>query len=86
MEKLEELMVITMEECGELIQECSKAIRTQTFQKNDKLIQELCDVKCMLDLMIENKIVTNMELRNGASLKKMKLMQWSDLIKYEKRK
>ena len=79
-------MVITMEECGELIQECSKAIRTQTFQKNDKLIQELCDVKCMLDLMIENKIVTNMELRNGASLKKMKLMQWSDLIKYEKRK
>ena len=86
MEKLEELMVITMEECDELIQECSKAIRTQTFQKNDKLIQELCDVKCMLDLMIENKIVTNMELRNGASLKKMKLMQWSDLIKYEKRK
>ena len=74
-------MVITMEECGELIQECSKAIRMQKFEKNDKLIQELCDVKCMLDLMVENKIVTNMELRNGASLKKMKLMQWSNLIK-----
>ena len=25
--KLQELMVITMEECGELIQACSKAIR-----------------------------------------------------------
>ncbi len=73
-------MVITMEECGELIQECSKAIRTQKFENNDKLIQELCDVKCMMDLMIENKIVTNMELNNGASLKKMKLMQWSNLL------
>ena len=80
MKKLEELMVITMEECGELIQECSKAIRTQKFEKNDKLIQELCDVKCMMDLMIENKIVTNMELNNGASLKKMKLMKWSNLL------
>ena len=80
MKKLEELMVITMEECGELIQECSKAIRTQKFENNDKLIQELCDVKCMMDLMIENKIVTNMELNNGASLKKMKLMKWSNLL------
>ena len=26
-DKLQELMTITMEECGELIQECSKAIR-----------------------------------------------------------
>jgi|MGYP001213644610 NTP pyrophosphatase (non-canonical NTP hydrolase) len=80
MKKLEELMVITMEECGELIQECSKAIRKQEFTKNEKLIQELCDVKCMMDLMVENKIITNMELNNGASLKKMKLMKWSNLL------
>jgi NTP pyrophosphatase (non-canonical NTP hydrolase) len=80
MKKLEELMVITMEECGELIQECSKAIRKKEFIKNDKLIQELCDVKAMMDLMIENKIVSTMELRNGAALKKMKLMKWSNLL------
>ena len=80
MTKQEELMVITMEECGELIQECSKAIRMKKFEKNDKLIQELCDVKCMIDLMIENKIITKVELNNGASLKKMKLMQWSNLL------
>ena len=47
---------------------------------NDKLIQELCDVKAMMDLMIENKIVSTMELRNGAALKKMKLMKWSNLL------
>ena len=79
MEKLEELMVITMEECGELIQECSKSIRMQTFDR-DELKEELCDVMCMLELMVENKILTRSELSNGANLKKMKLMKWSNLI------
>ena len=79
MEKLEELMVITMEECGELIQECSKSIRMQDYNR-DELKDELSDVMCMLELMIDNKIVTRQELSNGANLKKMKLMKWSNLI------
>ena len=79
MEKLEELMVITMEECGELIQECSKSIRMQDY-KRDELKEELSDVMCMLELMIENKIITRTELNNGANLKKMKLIKWSNLI------
>ena len=78
--KLDELMVITMEECGELIQECSKAIRCQEFDKNS-LKEELSDVMCMLELMIENKIITRTELSNGANLKKMKLIKWSNLVK-----
>ena len=79
MEKLEELMVITMEECGELIQECSKSIRMKNYNR-DELKEELSDVMCMLELMIDNKIVTRQELNNGANLKKMKLMKWSNLI------
>ena len=79
MEKLEELMVITMEECGELIQECSKSIRMQDYNR-DELKEELSDVMCMIELMIDNKIVTRQELNNGANLKKMKLMKWSNLI------
>ena len=78
--KLDELMVITMEECGELIQECSKAIRCQEFDKQS-LREELSDVMCMLELMIENKIITRTELSNGANLKKMKLIKWSNLVK-----
>ena len=78
--KRQELMTITMEECGELIQACSKAIRCGTYEKNDSLIQELCDVKCMIDLMIENKIITTMELTNGSNLKKLKLMKYSNLF------
>tara|TARA_B100000519_G_C14052803_1_gene348275 strand:- start:440 stop:688 length:249 start_codon:yes stop_codon:yes gene_type:complete len=81
MTKNEELMVITMEECAELIHQCSKAIRKKEFEKNDALKEELCDVRCMLDLMVENKIITNMELNNGANLKRLKLMQWSSLLK-----
>ena len=35
MDKLEELMVITMEECGELIQECSKSIRMKDYNRDE---------------------------------------------------
>ena len=33
-----ELMVITMEECGELIEACSKAIRCEDYYDNPKLL------------------------------------------------
>ena len=35
---LQELLTITMEECGELIQACSKAIRCDDYHDNEKLI------------------------------------------------
>tara|TARA_R100000152_G_C6742995_1_gene166729 strand:- start:128 stop:370 length:243 start_codon:yes stop_codon:yes gene_type:complete len=78
-EKLAELMIITMEECGELIQECSKSIRMQKF-KRDRLKEELGDVMCMLELMIQYDIISRSELNNGVNRKKMKLMRWSNLI------
>ena len=79
MDKLQELMTITMEECGELIQECSKSIRMKDYNR-DELKEELSDVMCMIELMIENNIINRTELNNGANLKKMKLMKWSNLI------
>jgi len=72
-------MIITMEECGELIQECSKAIRMKEFNRNE-LKEELSDVMCMLELMIEYGIITRMELSNGSQLKKLKLLKWSKLL------
>ena len=41
MDKLQELLTITMEECGELVQACSKAIRCEDYRDNKKLIQEI---------------------------------------------
>ena len=80
MEELEELMVITMEECGELIQACSKAIRTQDYKRDD-LKDEIGDVLCMIELMKEKRLVNGRELKNQVELKKLKLMKWSKLIK-----
>ena len=79
MTKKEELMVITMEECGELIQECSKSIRMKNYNR-DELKEELSDVMCMIELMIEYGIISKKDLSNGSQLKKMKLMKWSNLL------
>jgi NTP pyrophosphatase (non-canonical NTP hydrolase) len=79
MTKKEELMVITMEECGELIQECSKAIRMNDYER-DELKEELSDVMCMLEIIIDYGIITRQELSNLANLKKMKLLKWSKLV------
>jgi NTP pyrophosphatase (non-canonical NTP hydrolase) len=79
MTKKEELMVITMEECGELIQECSKAIRMKDFDR-EELKEELSDVMCMLEIIIDYGIITRQELSNLANLKKMKLLKWSKLL------
>ena len=46
-----ELMLITMEECGELIEACSKAVRCEDYTI-DKLTEEAGDVLCMIELMI----------------------------------
>jgi len=68
-----------MEECGELIQECSKAIRMKDFNR-DELKEELSDVMCMLEIIIDYGIITRQELSNLANLKKMKLLKWSKLL------
>ena len=51
--KLQELLTIVMEECGELIQACSKAIRCDDYYDNKKLLEEVGDVYCMIELLHE---------------------------------
>ena len=59
MNKFEQLMVLTMEECGELTQACSKQMRgSPSAQK--LLLEEVGDVQCMINLIIKNnEIVKN---------------------------
>ena len=77
--KLSELMVITMEECGELIQACSKAIRCNDYH-NDSLKEEIGDVMCMIELIKSNCLITQREIDNQIQTKRMKLMKWSKLL------
>jgi NTP pyrophosphatase (non-canonical NTP hydrolase) len=86
-------MTITMEECGELTQVCSKTMRkfstidqvvedtTRASVNRVKLIEEVGDVLCMIELMVEHGVLTNDELGARVTLKRDKLKTWSNLIK-----
>ena len=77
---MQELLTITMEECGELIQACSKAIRCDTYYNNDKLTEEVGDVMCMIELLHEYDIISYNDVDARIKVKKEKLKKWSDLI------
>jgi|TARA_A100000171_G_scaffold38656_1_gene38071 NTP pyrophosphatase (non-canonical NTP hydrolase) len=76
-----QLMVITMEECGELVQACSKAIRKDNHRTNDLLKEEIGDVYAMIQLMTEFDIVSWDELDERVKVKRKKLSKWSELVK-----
>ncbi len=75
----QELLVITMEECGELIQACSKSLRRQDID-DQNLRDEIGDVMCMIELMQEWDIVGWTEIENRVEHKRDKLKQWSGLV------
>ena len=77
---MQELMVLTMEECGELIQECSKSLRKDSYLQNENLKKELGDVYAMIELMHEFDIVSWEELEERVKVKRKKLKKWSRLI------
>ena len=79
-------MCITMEECGELTQRCSKIMRKfstiedATEQHRKLLLEEAGDVLCMIELMVEHGLLTNEELGVRVNVKRNKLKTWSNLI------
>ena len=78
--QLQELMTITMEECGELIQQCSKAIRCDNYRDNEKLTEEVGDVMCMLELLHEYDLISWEDVYERVEVKKKKLKRWSNLL------
>ena len=84
-----ETLVITQEECAEVIKEISKVLRFGLDNKHpdesetnrDKLTQEVGDLLCMIDLMIEKSIIDPAVVNNCKVLKREKLKRWSGVIK-----
>ena len=85
-DRVRELMIITMEECGELTQASSKVIRTMMSEgeipdhATEKLTQEVADVLCMIEIMQEYGLVKHDDIIEGIERKRDKLRKWSDLI------
>ena len=77
---LQELLTITMEECGELIQACSKAIRCDDYYDNDKLVEEVGDVYCMIELLHEYDLISWNDIEDRVKVKKEKLKKCINLI------
>jgi len=78
-DKLQELLTITMEECGELIQACSKAIRCDDYHDNKKLLEEVGDVYCMIELLHEYDLISWEDIQKRVKVKQEKLKKWSKL-------
>ena len=84
MKKREEMLVITMEECGELIQACSKMIRSKGKTKYLRDLQdEIGDVMTMIEIMKISGLVTDEQIADRMAEKKEKLMKWSMLFSDE---
>ena len=83
----QQLMAITAEECGELVQVCMKIIRMfdSHEQIDDKrmshLIEEAGDVYAMIDLLCEHNVLQWKDIHDRALVKRNKLKTWSNLVK-----
>lgn len=76
----QETAVIAMEEMAELTQVLSKLIRFgYTTEKVDHLIQEMGDVRLMINLLHDTFGVLTNDTDDAMMRKQNKLMKWSSL-------
>ena len=84
----QQLLVVTMEECGELIQSCSKLLRRQELYSDSEYVQnlkdEVGDVYTMIDLLVEWDVLSWTEIEKRREKKRKKLSKWSELCQEEK--
>ena len=78
----QQLMAITAEECGELTQVCMKILRRGEIDQDlrTKLIEEVGDVMCMVDLMHKHDVFSYADVEDRIDIKMDKLKVWSDLV------
>jgi NTP pyrophosphatase (non-canonical NTP hydrolase) len=72
---LEKLLIILMEECGELTQRCSKVLRHGLTEKTlNDLTEEAADVKVLLDILIAEDLLDEEEIQTRVAFKKRRLI------------
>ena len=91
MNKIEEALGILQEECAEVIVEVSKIRRfgidtlhyKEGIPHNKMLEREVGDVLAMVDILIEQNVLSIVDLNKAKIAKKEKLKQWSSIFDTE---
>ena len=85
-DKQREILVITQEECAEVIQEISKIFRfgiTEAHKEGmlhqEKLETEVGDLLCMINLMTQHELIRSDQVTTAIENKQIKLKQWSKI-------
>lgn len=84
-----EILLIAQEECAEVTQAISKIFRfgidgSHNGRTNkQRLTEELGDLHCMIELMVESGLIDEGELLNASVNKRKKLVQWSKIFDKE---
>ena len=85
--EVKEILCITQEECAETSQAVSKIFRfgwdsvhPRTGVNNKQhLEEEIGDLLCMIDILVEKCIISDSEINTYRKLKREKLQQWSSI-------
>jgi NTP pyrophosphatase (non-canonical NTP hydrolase) len=83
----EEILLITQEECAEVTQAISKVFRfgmEDTFNgvsNREHLEEELGDLMCMIDLLIDSGMVSESAVLTARAEKLNKLKTWTGIFK-----
>ena len=82
-----EILLIAQEECAEVTQAISKVFRFGSdhfyngVSNKAHLSEEVGDLMCMIDLLIDNGIVSESAVMTAKNEKLNKLMTWSGIFK-----
>ena len=89
-DKVKEVLLITQEECAEVTQAISKVFRFGLNERwpepidptnKERLEEEVGDLLCMIDIMVENGIISDENLNKARNNKRQKLKTWSSIFK-----
>ena len=85
-DKQNEILLISQEECAEVTQAISKVFRFgmddeyKGITNREHLEEEIGDLMCMIDLMIDHGIVSEAAVMIAKNEKMMKLQTWSNIF------
>ena len=77
--KINEILDLLQEECGEVVQMVSKARRFGLDEKREDLVKEIADVNLLIELLHSYQLFTHDELNQAKLNKSKKLVKWSSI-------